>query len=176
MDGEASSSGCRVKGAGSKNGGSCFCGVPWIVRTSSTDANPGRRFKRCSLSKVSVDSVFSPFFNFDLNSFPPTPFNFLITKKIQDGGGCNFFEWVDESCERCGEFIPGLLRKINHLEDRLMLYEATEYMGRKEDFRKGPGCDCDHIWLLKNSKIIMICIVVCCIGLSIYFRFLNDVL
>ena len=67
---------------------------------------------------------------------------------------------MDDSCERCKEFIPALLRKINNLEDRLMLYEANEYLGTKADLRKGYGCNCQHNWEFKNLKTIVICIVV----------------
>ncbi|KAM6583390.1 hypothetical protein CsatB_010392 [Cannabis sativa] len=77
---------------------------------------------------------------------------------FQADGGCKFFEWMDvESCGRCIEIIPGLLRKITKLEDQLMLYEANEHLQVNQDLGKVHGCDCGHIWVLRNwRKILMI--------------------
>ena len=76
---------------------------------------------------------------------------------------------MDESCGNYREFIPGLLRKINNLEDQLALYEANEYVGANEHLKKDLGFDCDRYWLLRNSKKIVICIAVC-VGLVFLVR------
>ncbi|KAM6599072.1 hypothetical protein CsatA_018681 [Cannabis sativa] len=139
MDGEGSySSSTRRRSKGVVSSGyrrdpqNCYCGIPWIVRTSWTEANPGRCFRKCRLA-------------------------------YEDGRGCKFFEWVDvDSCMKCRELIPGLLRKISKLEDQLMLYESNEDLKEFKDIPKGCSnvqeCDCGHIWLLKNLKTILITI------------------
>ena len=77
MDEQGSYSCSRLKSGSSKNIGSiqerdpknCYCGIPWVARTSNTEANPGRRFRRCSLSKVSPQTI--SHILYELNSFSP---------------------------------------------------------------------------------------------------------
>ncbi|KAG8380438.1 hypothetical protein BUALT_Bualt06G0015300 [Buddleja alternifolia] len=42
----------------------------------------------------------------------------IIRKKIQESGGCNFFEFIDPPmCERSRHIISGLLRRVTWLEN-----------------------------------------------------------
>ncbi|KAM6543472.1 hypothetical protein CsatB_007919 [Cannabis sativa] len=142
MDGEGSysSSGVnnrRLRVAGGSNHErepqNCYCGIPWISRTSNTEANPGRRFRRCRFSSAD--------------------------------GGCKFFEWMDvESCGRCREIIPGLLRKITKLEDQLMLYEENEHLQANQDLGKVHGCDCGHIWYVMDMALVLPLLMECIFG------------
>ncbi|PIN21872.1 DNA topoisomerase [Handroanthus impetiginosus] len=64
----------------------CYCRKVARLRTSWTDANPGRRFFNCSST----------------------------------ASGCDFFCWKDPPmCNRVLLVIPGLLRKLNQIENEL---------------------------------------------------------
>ncbi|WOH12726.1 hypothetical protein DCAR_0832234 [Daucus carota subsp. sativus] len=70
--------------------GLCSCGLSPVLRTSWTDANPGRRFWGCS---------------------------------------CNFHLWHDPAVgDRAKNIIPGLLRKIQRLEEEMKRNRKKEKM------------------------------------------------
>ncbi|WOG86538.1 hypothetical protein DCAR_0205749 [Daucus carota subsp. sativus] len=70
--------------------GFCSCGMDPVLRTSWTDANPGRRFWGCSQ---------------------------YVRNRSR---GCNFHMWHDPAVgDRARNIIPGLLRRIQRLEDEI---------------------------------------------------------
>ncbi|WOH15035.1 hypothetical protein DCAR_0934568 [Daucus carota subsp. sativus] len=71
----------------------CLCGLSPVLRTSWTDANPGRRFWGCSQR------------------------------------GCNFHLWHDPAVgDRAKNIIPGLLKRIQRLEDEIKRCRKKEKM------------------------------------------------
>ncbi|CAL9029691.1 unnamed protein product, partial [Prunus brigantina] len=96
----------------------CYCGNVVKTHTSWTVSHPGRRFQVCA--RVSLFLV-----RFTLNLvFPWIPIVMLrlfVTESLfpfMQRNGCTFWEWADpEMCDRSKHIIPGLLRKINRLEE-----------------------------------------------------------
>ncbi|XP_074374320.1 uncharacterized protein LOC141714718 [Apium graveolens] len=82
----------------------CWCGRAAVLKTSWTDANLGRRFWGC--------------------------FCFMEDRR----NSCNFHFWFDPPmCQRSRMIIPGLLKKIDKLEDDLGKHEAAvEKKGNKK--------------------------------------------
>ncbi|XP_074378300.1 uncharacterized protein LOC141719829 [Apium graveolens] len=74
----------------------CWCGRAVVLRTSWTDANPGRRFWGC--------------------------FRYME----QRSNACNFHLWFDPPmCQRSRMIIPGLLRRIEKLEEEAEKLEVV---------------------------------------------------
>ncbi|GKA65510.1 hypothetical protein Tco_0765217, partial [Tanacetum coccineum] len=74
------------------------------------------------------------------------------------GTNCGIIDWYDPPmCDRAVQIIPGLLRRINHLQQTLADYQApnvdqiVDYQGGKND---EASCDQNHVKLefLNNSK------------------------
>ncbi|KAH9603094.1 hypothetical protein KSS87_010369 [Heliosperma pusillum] len=69
----------------------CFCGIPVIVLKSWTEANPGRKFQTCMLSK-----------------------------RGSRDDGCNFFCWVDKpQTDWQKDVINGLLKEVKCLKNEM---------------------------------------------------------
>ncbi|CAL9029500.1 unnamed protein product [Prunus brigantina] len=95
----------------------CYCGNISKTHTSWTVSHPGRRFQVCarvSLFLSKFDLTFGIFVDSNCDAAHlcfKTLFPFMQTN------GCTFWEWADpEMCDRSKHIIPGLLRKINLLE------------------------------------------------------------
>ncbi|WOH01022.1 hypothetical protein DCAR_0520400 [Daucus carota subsp. sativus] len=98
--------------------GLCSCGFSPVLRTSWTDANPGRRFWGCSQ---------------------------YVRNRSRD---CNFHMWHDPAVgDRAKNIIPGLLRRIQRLEDEIMRRRNKEKML--------------FIWLISALVIICFLVIVC---------------
>ncbi|GER54804.1 GRF zinc finger containing protein [Striga asiatica] len=52
---------------------------------------------------------------------------YAVCEKPRAFGGCNYFSWIDPPmCPRSRQIIPGLLRRVNRLEDELATKKSRE--------------------------------------------------
>ncbi|WOH13735.1 hypothetical protein DCAR_0933246 [Daucus carota subsp. sativus] len=77
----------------------CYCGLPRVLKTSWIDNNPGRRFWSCRM--------------------------YLKNER----SGCGYYLWHDPPIGgRYQNIIPGLLRKIDKLEDEIKALKKKQKM------------------------------------------------
>ncbi|KAL3817891.1 hypothetical protein ACJIZ3_003796 [Penstemon smallii] len=141
--GHSSSNGGRVEFPGR----TCFCGCTVRMFTSRTSQNPGRRFLRCPKLHLST-------------------FSYLLGEK------CDFFEWVDQHmCDRAGTIIPGLLVRLNQLEDHNRIVEV-EKNRLSEENRLLYDCvvqlQVTNNALRYKLKLVLIC-AICCLLAFVWF-------
>ncbi|PIN06779.1 hypothetical protein CDL12_20663 [Handroanthus impetiginosus] len=55
---------------------------------------------------------------------------YSICSNFREARGCSFFSWMDPPvCERSRQIIPGLLRRVNKLENEVTKFEKE--VGRR---------------------------------------------
>ena len=105
-----SSSSCRVV---------CGCGLKAKLTTCWRDDNPGRRFYGCPRWPVS----FCYFVGYFVEDNCENSFNFWCCTNVivlQRPDRYKYFEWFDEPiCVRGRSIIPGLLSKMNRMEETI---------------------------------------------------------
>ncbi|KAK6150062.1 hypothetical protein DH2020_017587 [Rehmannia glutinosa] len=63
---------------------------------------------------------------------------YMACQKFKEVGGCTFFNWIDPPmCSRARQIIPGLLKKINKLEDQVKEFEKLEDQVKEFDKLEG---------------------------------------
>ncbi|CAA0829044.1 Unknown protein [Striga hermonthica] len=52
---------------------------------------------------------------------------YAACEKSRGNGGCNYFSWIDPPmCPRSRQIIPGLLKRVNRLENELATRKSRE--------------------------------------------------
>ena len=96
----------------------CYCGNVVKTHTSWTVSHPGRRFQVCARVSLFMCKFELTFGNC---LYSKSDVGCLCLKTLipfLQRNGCTFWEWADlEMCDRSKHIIPGLLRKINRLEE-----------------------------------------------------------
>lgn len=131
----------------------CGCGYPSRIWTSSTTTNPGRKFRVCQNSLVSVLPN-------SLSSYSCTQLvdymNSFLLMKEKKKKSCGFWEWVEEEAklEDVGESSSFEL-KISKLENDFSLYKLKTDMESK-NFRKDLDEMRRTVMILKVSVLLLL--------------------
>ena len=74
---------------------------------------------------------------------------FVGCQHFESGNSCGFFQWLDPPmCERSKQIIPGLIRKVENLQNKLMTRE-NELVARENDLENA----------IRNNKMTKMTIV-----------------
>ncbi|CAL1382811.1 unnamed protein product [Linum trigynum] len=97
----------------------CHCGEPTDLKTSWTEANPGRRFYGCSRYGVRFIHhcfLFSVTIRLLCRLFHPSIFS---VDGVSTNGACNYFRWLDPALdEHMRNVLLNFHRRIRELEKR----------------------------------------------------------
>ncbi|GER42737.1 GRF zinc finger containing protein [Striga asiatica] len=97
---------------------------------------------------------------------------FYSCKKYKDGGGCNFFAWVDGPiCNRSKQVIPGLLRKSNELRQKLQQIQEENDKLKEENKNLAAEMKSLKISMRIESKRTMWLFIVA--SAIIFYQYLN---
>ncbi|KAL2524849.1 zinc finger protein [Abeliophyllum distichum] len=125
----------------------CRCGTRIEMKTSWTQANPGRRFLTCQRRLVAPFAQASLFIFLDI---------FIDTETViflQQNGGCGFFSWCDPPmCPRSVEIIPGLLRSKNAYEEQVLILQKNKKMLHVRIWCIGFVCGLVVMWIMKATS------------------------